>query len=164
MSCVSLAGLQFGRENLDDSQPALAGKTGKPKTKRSCATLGLPGRIVDELIAHRNGSSFTEPDDFIFCRSDGSPLDPDHLRRQVLYPAMERAGIQRTKRAHGFHVFRHSTGSILFDAGEDVKSIQEYLRHSRLTTTMDVYLHPETVSNQLETLDVLLSGGSRAVN
>jgi len=35
--------------------------------------------------------------------------------RQVLDPAMEAAGITRVSRGHGFHIFRHSAASILYD-------------------------------------------------
>jgi len=45
-------------------------------------------------------------------RSDGTLVDPDFLRRNVLYPAMDKAGIDRGLRTHGFHIFRHTGGSV----------------------------------------------------
>jgi hypothetical protein len=41
-----------------------------------------------------------------FAKRDGSPLDPDVLRK-------ERLGIPRKKGASGFHTFRHSAAGIV---------------------------------------------------
>ena len=49
----------------------------------------------------------------MFCKRDGSPLDPDVLRKDVLYPILDRLGIPRKKGASGFHTFRHSAASIV---------------------------------------------------
>ncbi len=53
------------------------------------------------------------PDDFVFCKKDGSALDPDVLRKDALYPILDRLGIPRKKGASGFHTFRHSAASIV---------------------------------------------------
>jgi len=36
-----------------------------------------------------------------------------------------------------FHAFRHACGSLLFAHGKTLKQVQEWLRHSQLTTTMN---------------------------
>ena len=82
-----------------------------------------------------------EPDDFVFSRLDASPADPDFLRRSVLYPALEGAGIKREPRKHGFHLFRHSAASILHEVTGSVKLAQRQLRHARSSTTSDIYIH-----------------------
>ena len=79
--------------------------------------------------------------DWVFAREDGSSHNPDTLRSKVLYPAMERAGIERIKGAHGFHVFKHSAGSLVHAQTKDLKMAQEFLRHSSIDTTADVYVH-----------------------
>jgi hypothetical protein len=40
-----------------------------------------------------------------------------------------------------FHAFRKACGSLLFAAGRNAKQVQGWLRHSQLTTTMNVYVH-----------------------
>lgn len=40
-----------------------------------------------------------------------------------------------------FHDLRHSMASILHDIGWDIKDIQEWLRHSSVETTADIYTH-----------------------
>lgn len=39
------------------------------------------------------------------------------------------------------HGLRHTAGNILRDMGADLKTIQERLRHSKLSTTADIYTH-----------------------
>ena len=68
----------------------------------------------------------------MFCKRDGAPLDPNYLRKKVLYPAMDLAGIERRARSHGFHMFRHSAGSIVHAKTGDIRLAQELLGHARI--------------------------------
>jgi hypothetical protein len=68
--------------------------------------------LGETLRIHRENSSFRGPDDFVFCKKDGSPLDPDVLRKDALYPILDRLGIPRKKGASGFHTFRHSASAL----------------------------------------------------
>jgi integrase len=118
-----------------------------PKTEASVRILHIPRELVEVLMAHREQSKWAAEDDFMFAREDGTPYDADHLRRVVLYPAMDRCGISREKWSHGFHVFRHTAGSIVHAQTGDLKLAQELLGHSRLSTTSDIYIHmPENVA------------------
>ena len=56
-------------------------RLGRPKTKKSRAKIQLAQELVEALADHQEASGFNSPEDFIFCRPDGAPLDPDHLRR-----------------------------------------------------------------------------------
>ena len=40
-----------------------------------------------------------------------------------------------------FHAFRKACGSLLLAQGKTLKQVQGWLRHSQLTTTMNVYIH-----------------------
>lgn len=40
-----------------------------------------------------------------------------------------------------FHDLRHSTASMLFDLGWDIKAIQTWLRHADIETTGNIYTH-----------------------
>jgi integrase len=92
-----------------------------PKTKASFRRIYISEPLVTILLWHRQHSVFTEGDDFVFCGQDGSALNHDSLRRTVLYKAMDKAGIQREKFNHGFHVFRHSAITMLYRLTGDLK-------------------------------------------
>ena len=44
----------------------------------------------------------------------------------------------------GWHTLRHSLGTLMKANGEDVKTIQETLRHANFKVTMDVYTQAVT--------------------
>jgi integrase len=58
-----------------------------------------------------------------------------------IQPAAQRIGI--TKRI-GWHTFRRTYTTLLHANGEDVKVVQELLRHSSARITMDVYAQAMT--------------------
>jgi integrase len=58
-----------------------------------------------------------------------------------IQPAAKRLGI--TKRI-GWHTFRHTYTTLLHANGEDVKVVQELLRHGSSRITMDVYAQAVT--------------------
>lgn len=48
-------------------------------------------------------------------------------------------GLMSTFKNIGWHTFRHSFGTLLKANGEDVKTVQELLRHANSRITLDVY-------------------------
>lgn len=112
-----------------------------PKTKASRDSVWFDEVLRRVLEEHRQSSPRKGADDFVFCKPDGSPLSADVLRRDVLYPALDRLRIPRIKGASGFHAFRHTAGSVVEDRTGRLKVTQKFLRHSNLSTTADVYTH-----------------------
>jgi hypothetical protein len=47
-----------------------------------------------------------------------------------------------------WHTFRHSFGTILKANGEDVKTVQELLRHANSRITLDVYTQATTTNKR----------------
>lgn len=137
----------------------------KPKTKASFSTLKLDPRIVALLVSHRGRSPYRAKDDFIFCRPDGRALNQSALRNH-LYAVMDGLGIQRIKGKHGYHIFRHSAGTLLHKRSRDLKVVQSLLRHSDISTTADIYVHldDEIVSEGVGILaDEILGNCDRTV-
>jgi integrase len=100
------------------------------------------GTALNETLRnHREASSHQGPDDFVFCKKDGSALDPDVLRKDALYPILDRLGIPRKKGASGFHTFRHSAASIVNERTGNLKLAQKFLGHSTIEMTADIYTH-----------------------
>jgi integrase len=119
-------------------------KLKKPKTETSVGTIGLDLRIAALFVAHKKRSSFQAKDDFIFCRSDGRPLNPTALRNH-LYKAIDGLEIERVSGKFGYHIFRHSAGTLLYAKSRDLKLVQGTLRHADISTTSDIYVHLDDV-------------------
>ena len=90
----------------------------------------------------------------MFSKPDGMTPDPDILRRDVLYPALDRLGIPRNSRSAGFHTFRHSVGSFINAQTGNLKLAQKLLGHSNFSTTADIYTHTSEESEREAALAV----------
>jgi integrase len=144
--------LDLERKELSITNSVWRGRLTTPKTKASERLLRIPEKLLQMFFDHRQQSPYKAEGDFIFSRPDGRALDPDHLREVILYPAMNRAKIEREAYSHGFHVFRHTAGSILYEKTGRMKLVQKALGHSREQTTSDIYVHvaPEAVAESVE--------------
>ncbi len=83
----------------------------------------------------------------------GTPLTYSNMYNRVLRPALRASGIaakvgedQRGReewdyQGVAFHAFRKACGSLLLAQGKNLKQVQGWLRHSQLTTTLNVYIH-----------------------
>lgn len=112
---------------------------GTPKTKASAKTRNIFDLLVTAFRVQKSNSKFTQADDFVFARRDGSSYDRDWMRENVLYPALDVVGIERKPRQHGFHLFRDTCGSILYALTGDIRLAKDALAHSRISTTSDIY-------------------------
>jgi integrase len=104
-------------------------KTGEPYEKHVADNLF---GILEKYLSERT----LKEDDFVFCRSerDRRPFDDGYLRREIHYPAVDRAGVKREKRAGGFHAFRRAMGkAVRKQGGLEMAAVQ--LSHKDMTTT-----------------------------
>ena len=113
----------------------------RPKTEGSIRLIYFGPSLLSALVAQKQNSNHNGPDDFVFGKENGSALNPDALRRDVLYPTLDRLGITRSRRAAGFHTFRHSAATIVNQKTGNLKLVQKLLGRSNLSTTADVYTH-----------------------
>lgn len=119
-----------------------------PKTAASAATIPLAPAAVSALRAHRARQLFQarvardswQETDYVFTTAVGTPISASNLLRRSFYPLCARAGIP-TRPGLRFHDLRHSCGSLLIAEGVKPKLVQAILRHSKLATTMDLYVH-----------------------
>ncbi len=64
------------------------------------------------------------------------PYWPGSLYNAHLEPAAKEVGIA----VHfGWHTFRHTYATLLKGNGEDVKVVQELMRHANISVTLDIY-------------------------
>ena len=74
--------------------------------------------------------------DYIFKHPNGVPYHPNAITKSF-QRALERHGLPQMR----YHDLRHSTASILVDKGWDINSIKEWLGHSDISTTANIYAH-----------------------
>ena len=125
------------------------------------ATLALPESLRTTLVEHRRAQAAERAaaavwirDDLVFTTTAGTPLEPRNVNR-VFEALLDRAGLRRIR----LHDLRHSAASFLLEEGVDLKIIQVTLRHSRLSTTADLYTHvqPELQRIAADRMDGLLT-------
>jgi len=112
---------------------------GRCKTEASKRPLPLDPTVAEELWLWKRSTPYNRPDDWVFAsnRMNGKqPLSPDSLLSRQIHPAAKRVGI--TKRV-GWHTFRHTYSTLLKANGEDIKVVQELLRHANSRVTLDLY-------------------------
>ena len=112
----------------------------KLKTRASRKGLPMLPELADVLQQWRKITPYPEDDDWVF----GSPFTngerpywPESAMVDHIRPAAAKAGI---KKHITWHVFRHSLGNILKNNREDLKTIQEILRHANPRITAETYL------------------------
>jgi integrase len=126
-------------------------KTGKyildfqpPKTPKSRRTIPMTEDMVKVLKSHRAqqneeklffGAAYIN-ENLVFCSEDGKRIWPRNFNRQYT-SLMKSAGIAYKKP----HTMRHTCASLLLEAGEELKNVQELLGHSRIAVTADIYAH-----------------------
>lgn len=112
---------------------------GNCKTEASRKPVPLTPYLVAELLSWKEQSLHALPRDWVFAspRNQGTlPYWPAVLMRKVIRPAAVRAGITKWI---GWHTFRHSFSTLLIANGENVKVVQELMRHGSARITVDIY-------------------------
>jgi integrase len=112
---------------------------GKCKTEESQKPVVIDEHIVHALIAWRQESTYTRPDDWVWAsphKKGKQPFWLSTIMRYYIQPALERAGV---KKKVGWHTFRHTFSTLVKSLGVDAKVVQELVRHASFNTTMDRY-------------------------
>jgi integrase len=71
-------------------------------------------------------------DDLVFTAGNGSAIMPGNVRRRVLKPIAQEAGVPWV----GFHTFRHTCASLLFAQGRNAVQVQRWLGHHSAAFTL----------------------------
>jgi len=105
------------------------------KSGSSARELPLSPDMATRLWARGADKSGSAP---VFESAFGGHLRDDTIRKQVLLPAREAAGLEWV----AFHTFRHTCASMLFKAGKDIEQVSGWLGHSDAAFTLRTYVHP----------------------
>jgi integrase len=136
--------LQWRHLQLDGPRPhvkvrrgIVRGRLGPPKSKHSRRDVAIPAALVDELRSWRKQTDHPDDLDLVFPAMNGQPLNVSNMRRRVLKLA---AGEVDAGWA-GFHTFRHTFASMLFERGANAKQVQVALGHHSAAFTLATYVH-----------------------
>lgn len=104
----------------------------KPRLKRGKPHAApMPEFAAGVFEAAQEGT----PDDWYVCGGE-KPMTPEKVSKgwQALLVELELPPMR-------FHDLRHSFATAAFEAGVDIKTIQEWLGHTQLATTAQIYTH-----------------------
>jgi integrase len=121
-----------------------------PKTKASAATIGVEPAVIRRIerlkslsvnvraglgTRHYRVVKDSGADDLVFPNLvNGKPMCDQNLLARIIKPAAKRLGI-----TVNWQILRRSHCTWLVQSGADPKSVQGQMRHSRISTTMDIY-------------------------
>jgi integrase len=111
----------------------------EPKTAKGRRRIDLQKIAEEALWAHKSlmlaeGHAAVE---WVFCNHSGGHLRRSHFHQQYFKPLLVKAGLPAIR----FHDLRHTSATLLLSAGVHPKVVQERLRHSQISVTLDVYSH-----------------------
>ena len=124
--------------------------------------------LAADLLEWYRHTPYHSPTDWVFATDSNragrkrgrQPLWLCKVMSYHIQPIAKKQGI--TKRI-GWHTFRRTYSSILQDNREDVKVVQELLRHSSTKMTLDVYaqaLTPSKRAAQRKVVQMIRENGS----
>ena len=104
-----------------------------PKTKNSCREIPMS----KELLAMVRPQKKVVPPDYYVLTNEVKPTEP-RTYRNYYYRLMKRLDIPRLK----YHGLRHSFATRCIESNCDYKTVSVLLGHANITTTLNLYVHP----------------------
>jgi integrase len=148
-----LIGLRWrciNRESISVEERYFRGDWSQPKSAASAATIGVAPEVINRILRLktltvdvRAGLATRQyklvksdgPDDLVFQSVQaGKPMNDQNVLKRHVQPVARALGLSVSWRT-----LRTSHATWLVQAGADPKSVQGQMRHSRISTTMDIY-------------------------
>lgn len=120
-------------------------RTGKCKTEASAKPVPIDQYTANDLKAWQSVTKYRKPGDWVFATDSNragkekrgkQPLWLAKIMQYHIQPLVKKLGINKHV---GWHTFRRTFTSLLTANRENVKVVQELLRHASAKITMDTY-------------------------
>lgn len=141
---IRWADVDFDNLELSVTRSIWHQKIGDCKTEASAKPVPLDGYMAEDLLQWQKKSPYPMNEDWVFASptmKGEQPYWPDNLMKRYIKPVARANGIYKNI---GWHTFRHTFGTLLKANGEDVKTVQELLRHANSRITLEVYTQAVT--------------------
>ena len=164
-----LIGLRWNDVGLDSlmvDERCCRGDWSAPKSEASNAPVAVQRHVIERIhalklktVTVRAGTAVRRykliksdgPDDLVFQSvRDGKPMRDNNILSRFIKPAARKVGLSFVN----WRCLRTSYGTWLKREGADMKDIQGQMRHSRMSTTADIYVQdiPESRRRAVEKL------------
>jgi integrase len=144
-----LAGLKwedfdFKKLHVSVTRSLVDQHVGPVKTEASRKLMPIDEFVVRDLLAWYAVTPYKKPSDYVWAtdanragaKRGKQPVWLSTVMRDYIQPMARSLGIEKKM---SWHTFRHTFSSMLKSNGEDVKVVQELLRHSTSRMTLDTY-------------------------
>jgi integrase len=127
------------------------GEWGPPKSAASNAAVEVPAHVIERIhrlksitlsikagtaVRHYPAVKSSNPEDLVFQSPiTGAPMRDNSILSRFIKPGARKLGIGFVN----WQCLRRSYATWLKEAGADVKDAQAQMRHSRVTTTLEIY-------------------------
>ncbi len=136
--------IDFANLLIDVQRSVVDQVVGRCKTEASQKPVPLDEYTAQDLLAWYRVTPYREPEDWVFASNSNragrkrgkQPLWLQSIMRYHIQPVVKELGIDKRV---SWHTFRRTYTTLLQANREDVKVVQELLRHSSVKVTMDVY-------------------------
>lgn len=157
------ADVDFEKLEINVTRSVVKQRIGPCKTEASQKPIPLDAELGEQVLNWRLKSPYNRPEDWVFAsphKRGKQPYWPGSLFRVHVQPALRAAEISGKV---GWHTLRHTFGTLMKANGEDIKTIQELLRHANYRVTADVYTQAMTTTKreaQAKVVRMILLGKS----
>lgn len=147
-------------DSITVEERSFRGDWSTPKTNASAATIGVALEVIARIhrlktltVEVRAGRATRRyqvvksagPDDLVFQSvKEGKPHSDQNILKRHVQPVARRLGLDFVD----WHCLRRSYATWLVQSGADPKSVQGQMRHSRISTTLDIYAQMVPVSQR----------------
>jgi integrase len=136
--------LDFTALEIDVRRSVVDQVVGRCKTEASQKRIPLDVSMAQDLLMWYRETPYRRPEDYVFASNSSragrkrgkQPFWLSTVMRYYIQPVVRRLGIDKRVT---WHTFRRTYTTLLHANGEDVKVVQELLRHGSAKITMDVY-------------------------
>lgn len=131
--------VDFAAERIRVQRAVVMGEMTSTKG-RKLRSVPMSSQVAEALAALGQRADFTGADDYVLCTANGEFIDGGALGRRYKRARDAVRASDASIPALRWHDLRHTFGSLCAAAGVDVVSLQAWMGHSSIKTTMR-YLH-----------------------